>query len=304
LTGLSVAPDPLRTYKERIERVLEAHLPSPASPPARLHEAMRYSTLAGGKRIRASLVYAAGEALGAALEALDAPACAVELMHAYSLVHDDLPCMDNDDLRRGKPTCHRAYDEATALLVGDALQALAFQILANDPALRVESAARLEMIRTLAEAAGSRGMAGGQAIDLASVGKTLAYDQLEDMHRRKTGALIEAAVRLGALAANGSAAQLDALGGFAHAIGLAFQVVDDILDVEGETATLGKSAGKDQTRNKPTYPALLGLEGARRKARELRDAALQSLRALGDPAVNPAASALQELATRIIERQR
>jgi farnesyl diphosphate synthase len=282
---LSAATDTLRRYKERVEHALDARLPPATLEPSRLHEAMRYATLGGGKRVRACLVYAAGEALGvpAAGLLLDAPACAVELVHAYSLVHDDLPCMDDDDLRRGQPTCHRAYDEATALLVGDALQTLAFDILAADPALQVAPAARLEMIRALAEAAGSLGMAGGQAIDLASVGQTLSYDELEGMHRRKTGALIEASVRLGVLAAGQAGTPAgEALARYARAVGLAFQVVDDILDVEGETPTLGKSTGKDRARGKPTYPAVLGLDGARRKARELHETALESLRILRD----------------------
>jgi geranylgeranyl diphosphate synthase type II len=236
---------------------------------------MRYATLNGGKRLRAILVYAAGEALGAAPEILDGPACAVELIHAYSLVHDDL--------RRGKPTCHRAYDEATALLVGDALQSLAFQVLAQDPAMRVGADGRLQMIRNLAAAAGSQGMAGGQAIDLESVGTTLTLPELENMHIHKTGALIRAAVDLGVL----SLEKVDPtvarnLDHYAKCLGLAFQIQDDILDEEGDTATLGKTSGADRAQNKPTYPALLGLAEARHHAREFRDAALASVESLGD----------------------
>ncbi len=208
---------------------------------------MRYVTLDGGKRVRASLVYAAGEAVGAPDSALDVPACAVELIHAYSLVHDDLPCMDNDDLRRGKPTCHKAYDEATALLAGDALQSYAFEILANDPTLTVSAAQRLRMIALLAQAAGSHGMAGGQAIDLASGGRTLTLAQLEDMHLRKTGALIRVSVLLGAYTREGvEAAKLEAFEKYSRAIGLAFQITDDILDVEGNAAD-----ARQKTRGRP-----------------------------------------------------
>lgn len=275
----------LKRFQTRVERALDQHLPSAATPPRRLHEAMRYATLNGGKRIRAALVYAAGGALGVAEVQLDAPACAVELIHAYSLVHDDLPCMDDDDLRRGKPSCHRAFDEATALLVGDALQSLAFDILAGDTGLsnNIDAAQRLRMIATLARAVGASGMAGGQAIDLASVGKNLSWVELQDMHARKTGALIQAAVMLGALAkADIGAAQMEALEQYGRAIGLAFQIVDDILDVEGSTQTLGKTAGADRARHKPTYPAVMGLAEAKVRARELHQSALESLRALGD----------------------
>jgi farnesyl diphosphate synthase len=295
---LSDFSEALRGFQTRVRRALDARLPPADTAPQRLHAAMRYSTLDGGKRVRACLVYAAGGALGVPPDTLDVPACAVELIHAYSLVHDDLPCMDDDDLRRGKPTCHRAYDEATALLVGDALQTLAFELLAHDPALAANPAQRLEMIATLARATGSVGMAGGQAIDLAAVGKQLTVEALQDMHARKTGALIRAAVMLGALARDEArVAALGALDRFGQAIGLAFQIVDDILDVEGETATLGKTAGADEARGKPTYPALLGLAGARQRARELHAQALESLRPLGDNA-----KLLAYLAGYIIER--
>ena len=296
---MSPPNDTLLRYRERIERALDARLPSVTAAPARLHEAMRYATLGGGKRVRACLVYAAGTALGAREELLDAPACAIEFIHAYSLAHDDLPCMDDDDLRRGKPSCHRAYDQATALLAGDALQTLAFEILATEPGLSASPARRLEMIAALARAAGAAGMAGGQAIDLASVGKKLAPEELQDMHARKTGALIHAAVRLGALAAEPPDRRLlTALDAYGHAVGLAFQIADDVLDVEGETATLGKQPGVDQARGKPTYAALLGTEGAKAKAKALLDRALESLAPLGDNG-----AVLAVLARYIVERR-
>ena len=295
---MSPPNDTLLRYRERIEHALDVCLPAAAAP-TRLHEAMRYAALGGGKRVRACLVYAAGMALGARLERLDAPACAVELTHAYSLVHDDLPCMDDDDLRRGKPSCHRAYDQATALLAGDALQTLAFEILATAPALAAGPTQRLEMIATLARAAGAAGMAGGQAIDLASVGKKLALEELQDMHARKTGALIHAAVRLGALTAETPDTRLlAALDTYGHAIGLAFQIADDVLDVEGETATLGKQPGVDQARGKPTYATLLGTESAKAKARALFNRALESLAPLGDNG-----AVLAALARYIVERR-
>jgi geranylgeranyl pyrophosphate synthase len=288
--------DNLRRYQERAEAALNRCLPSPTESPVTLHEAMRYVTL-GGKRVRAALVYATGEALGTDLDSLDAPACAVEMIHAYSLVHDDLPCMDNDELRRGKPTCHVAYGEATALLVGDALQTLAFETLANAAGLDTER--RLAMVATLARAAGSHGMAGGQAIDLASVGLTLDDEELRDMHARKTGALIAASVKLGVLAAGCRDTNMStALDSYGRAIGLAFQIADDILDVEGATATLGKSAGKDAQAAKPTYVSVLGLDAARDQARALHAQALESLRLLGDNGQTLAA-----LAGFIIERR-
>lgn len=267
----------LSAYRARANRALEACLPNADEEPAVLHEAMRYAVLNGGKRVRATLVYATGEAVGAEPALLDAPACAVELIHAYSLVHDDLPSMDDDDLRRGKPTCHRAFGEANALLAGDALQSLAFEVLA-DGAKR--SARGMELVATLAHASGSLGMAGGQAIDLAAVGCALSLDALENMHRNKTGALIRASVRLGALCGGkvdeSRLAELDA---YADCIGLAFQVRDDILDVEADTETLGKTQGADMARDKPTYPSLLGLEAARRKAEELHERAMAELSA-------------------------
>jgi farnesyl diphosphate synthase len=296
---LPAFPEQLRRFQHRVEHALDACLPAAAQAPARLHEAMRYVTLDGGKRVRASLVYAAGQAVGAPDAALDVPACAVELIHAYSLVHDDLPCMDDDDLRRGKPTCHKAYDEATALLAGDALQSLAFEILARDPALTIGPARRLHMIMLLAGAAGSHGMAGGQAIDLASGGKTLTLAQLEDMHLRKTGALIRAAVLLGAHAHEDVAAEkLAALENYSHAIGLAFQITDDILDVEGKAETLGKNPGMDRARGKSTYPQVLGLAEAKARAQVLHTQALESLAPLEDNG-----RVLAKLAGFIIERR-
>jgi geranylgeranyl pyrophosphate synthase len=268
-------------YQQRIESVLARSLEIDGAATPRLIEAMRYSTLAGGKRVRPVLVYATGEALGAPLEILDAPAAAVELIHVYSLVHDDLPAMDNDDLRRGRPTCHRAYDEATAILVGDALQARAFEVLANSPA-SIAATARIEMLRLLADAIGTRGMAGGQAIDLEAVKQTLDEAALERMHRQKTGALIQASVLLGASAAGVSnAAHRAALAEFGAEIGLAFQIQDDILDVEGTTNALGKRAGADADRVKPTYPSVLGLVAARAAALQRRDRALAALAPLG-----------------------
>jgi farnesyl diphosphate synthase len=245
---------------------------------------MRYAVLNGGKRVRAVLVYGTGQAVGAPLDRLDAPACAVELIHAYSLVHDDLPAMDDDDLRRGQPTCHRAFDEATALLAGDALQSLAFEILIKEedgvPMLR-----RADMVCGLASASGSLGMAGGQAIDLASVGKSLSLDELKNMHLHKTGALIRASVRLGALSGeNVSGEAFKALDEYARCVGLAFQIRDDILDVEGDTAVLGKQSHADIERNKPTYPAIIGLDAAKRKAADLHAVAIESLDEFGTEA--------------------
>ena len=295
---MTEAPDILAHYRARVEQALEARLPRADTTPTALHAAMRYATLNGGKRIRAALVYATGETLGAAPASLDPPACAVELIHAYSLVHDDLPCMDDDELRRGQPTCHKAFDEATAMLAGDALQSLAFEILAGDPALEVDAQRRQEMILTFARAIGAEGMAGGQAIDLAVVGRPLGPEALEDMHARKTGALIRASVCLGALAApDAGAALLEDLDAYGRHIGLAFQIVDDILDVEGSTEVLGKTAGADQALGKPTYPAVLGMEAAKARALALRDAALESLGPLGDNA-----KVLEGIAHYIVDR--
>jgi farnesyl diphosphate synthase len=264
----------------RMESALARLLPSAQIAPTRLHEAMRYATLEGGKRVRPLLVFAAGELAGAPAGRLEVAAAAVELIHAYSLVHDDLPCMDDDVLRRGKPTVHVEFDQATAVLAGDALQSLAFQLLA-DQRLAEDHRAQLEMVRTLAIAAGSRGMAGGQQIDLESTGKILTLAELEFMHIHKTGALIRAAVVLGAACGQIDAGQKASLDKYGKAMGLAFQVVDDVLDYEANTSTLGKTAGKDSRQGKPTYVSTLGLARARELAEELRAEALAALEALG-----------------------
>jgi farnesyl diphosphate synthase len=288
----------LKVYQARVESALEHWLPPAARLPERLHDAMRYSTLEGGKRVRAALVYATGGALGAEPEQLDGAAAAVELIHAYSLIHDDLPAMDDDDLRRGKPTCHKAFDEAIAILSGDALQSLAFTVLASDPALTPDPARRLRMVAELAEASGSCGMAGGQAIDIVSAGEWLSLDSLAQMHRLKTGALIRASVRLGALGAPDFTEDCrQPLDTYADSIGLAFQIRDDILDVEGDTSTLGKPQGSDLARNKPTYTSLLGLNGAKQKLVEVHQQALDSLEPLG-----AAAEPLRWIADYIVER--
>ena len=267
----------------RTEAALARFLPPADSLPHRLHEAMRYATLGGGKRVRPLLAFAAGELTDAAPEHLDVVACAVEMIHAYSLVHDDLPCMDDDVLRRGRPTCHVEYDEPTALLVGDSLQTLAFELIAAQPL--GDARQQLEMIALLAHASGSRGMAGGQAIDLASVGTALSQPELEMMHALKTGALIRAAVMLGALCGRPlSTDERSALDRFAKRAGLLFQVVDDILDCTASTATLGKTAGKDAAAHKPTYVSLLGLEPARELAETLHSEAITALSCFGERA--------------------
>ncbi len=291
----------LSHYRQRVDRALDHWLPDAAIAPQRLHEAMRYMTLGEGKRLRPILVYAAGRANGVAENALDGLACAVELIHSYSLVHDDLPAMDNDDLRRGRPTCHRAYDEATAVLVGDALQVLAFEILARDPALKVEPQTRVQMIAELAGASGTRGMAGGQAIDLAAMGKRLTLAELETMHRMKTGALISVSVRLGTLACPRALTpqRLDALTGYAECIGLAFQIRDDILDEQGEAEVIGKTPGADRALDKPTYTTMLGLAQAKQRARQLHGQALELLSDFG-----PEAGMLRDLSAYIVERRR
>lgn len=272
----------MQQRQQRIENVLADRIPTAeqcAEKSSRqLVEAIRYSTLNGGKRLRALLVYAAGEALNVNLDKLDSPASAVEMIHAYSLVHDDMPIMDNDDLRRGRPTCHKAYDDATALLVGDALQSLAFEVLCDDVLTPLQQS---QMVKTLATQSGLFGMAGGQAIDLESVGKYLNINALQQMHELKTGALIRASVRLGALGSpDVNSDTLTRLDNYAYCIGLAFQVQDDVLDVIADTDTLGKTQGADIALNKPTYPALLGLEAAQKKATDLIEKALAELDAL------------------------
>ena len=289
--------DWMAATQARVEAALARQLPGHDNIPARLHEAMRYATLGGGKRVRPLLVFAAGELTGASAEKLEIAAGAVEMIHAYSLVHDDLPCMDNDVLRRGRPTCHVEFDEATALLVGDSLQTLAFELLASQPI--TDPARQLEMLALLAHASGSRGMAGGQAIDLGAIGTALNQPELELMHALKTGALIRAAVLLGAL--TGEPLSTDErinLDRFAKRAGLLFQVVDDILDCTASTATLGKTAGKDEAAAKPTYVSLLGLEAARRYADELRSDALAALAIFGERAMR-----LTQLADFICHRQ-
>ncbi|MFC0267482.1 (2E,6E)-farnesyl diphosphate synthase [Kushneria aurantia] len=284
----------MSVLRERVAQRLDTLLAPGSEPAPRLLEAMRYSVLGGGKRLRPILVYAAGEALGASRRDLDTPAAAVELIHAYSLVHDDLPGMDDDDLRRGRPTCHRAFDEATALLAGDALQTLAFEALAASGQPRAAA-----MVARLAGGAGHAGMAGGQALDLAAVGQQLDVEALMQIHHHKTGALIEASLSLGALAApEVSEAQLTALARYGRAVGLAFQIQDDILDVTASTEVLGKTQGADALRDKPTYPALLGLDEAQRRARGLLDDALAALAVLGERG-----TLLAALARYVIERR-
>jgi geranylgeranyl pyrophosphate synthase len=291
----------IETLQRRIAQVLERELAGPDPATARLRQAMRYSVLGGGKRLRPVLVYLTGEAFGAPLLRLDAPAAAVELIHAYSLIHDDLPAMDDDDLRRGRPTCHRAFDEGTAILAGDALQGLAFAVLAQprqQPEGDCSAAERVLMLGTLARAIGVEGMAGGQAIDLQAMGQTLDAAAIEHMHRCKTGALIQASVELGAIAAGlAPGPAYPALQAFGAEIGLAFQIHDDILDVTGETSVIGKRKGADAALGKPTYPSVFGLEAARHLAVQHRDRALAALEGLG-----AAAEALQALAYYVVNR--
>jgi geranylgeranyl pyrophosphate synthase len=296
--GAAGFPARVAACQARIESVLERVLALPDPGTERLRDAMRYSVLGAGKRLRPILVYLSGESLGAPLARLDGPAAAVELIHVYSLVHDDLPAMDDDDLRRGRPTCHRAFDEATAILVGDALQALAFAVLANEPMATVSAPVRLDMIRLLARATGTGGMAGGQALDLAAVGGTLTVAAIENMHRRKTGALIQCSVLLAALAAGVTEGpELAALRHFGAEIGLAFQIQDDILDVAGDPALLGKSTGADAAHRKPTFPSTVGLGAARTRAGALRDAAIAALEPLG-----ARGTSLAQLADFIVDR--
>ena len=272
-------------YQQRVDATLEDWLPAGNVNPARLHQAMRYAVLAPGKRVRPILVYAAASTLGIEPARVDGAAAAVEIIHAYSLIHDDLPAMDDDDLRRGRPTCHREFDDATAILAGDALQALAFYILSHDPQMTGDTAARLQMIEKLSLFSGSRGMAGGQAIDLDSVGKTLNIAELETMHIHKTGALIRTCIQLAALSADSlDADRFKALDSYAKCIGLSFQIQDDILDVIGDTHTLGKPQGSDSALNKPTFPSVIGLVASREKAQELHQQALAALAIFGEEA--------------------
>lgn len=275
----------LESWRARMELALAARLPEADAVPTRLHQAMRYSVLGGGKRVRPILLFATARTVGLAEQEVEAAACAVELVHVYSLVHDDLPAMDDDDLRRGRPTCHKAYDEATAILVGDALQPLAFQLLARDPALPAAPTIRLRLIELLAQASGTFGMAGGQAIDLAVQGKQLGIAQVEEMHARKTGALIRACVLMAAACAPSLDARLhEALTGFASPIGLAFQIQDDLLDVIGDPSTLGKATGADRERAKPTHPAVIGLAASQERVRLLHVQAVEALAPFGQRA--------------------
>jgi geranylgeranyl pyrophosphate synthase len=272
----------LKHWQARIEHELAARLPSLDTQPARLHEALRYSVLGGGKRVRPALVYATAAALAVPESSVDGAACAVELIHAYSLVHDDLPAMDDDDLRRGRPTCHKAFDEATAILVGDALQVLAFETLASGPGLPADARVRLKLVNLLAIASGTGGMAGGQALDLAAMGRQLSLAEVEDMHQRKTGALIHACVLMAAACAMElSETTLRALERYSRAIGLAFQIQDDLLDVEGDISVIGKTPGADQALNKPTYPSVAGIEAARTRMHDLHAQALHALQVSG-----------------------
>ena len=289
--------DWMKDVQSTMEDALASFLPPTLQVPARLHEAMRYAALDGGKRVRPLLVFAAGELFDADAASLARAAAAVEMIHAYSLVHDDMPCMDDDDLRRGKPTVHVKYDEATALLVGDALQSQAFIVLAEGEA--VDASRRLDMVRLLARASGSAGMCGGQAIDLESVGVSLSLGELENMHRLKTGALLRASVLLGAMAGKRlSQDETGSLDAYSAAIGLAFQVVDDVLDATADSATLGKTAGKDAADNKPTYVSILGLEESRALAEKLRNDAHCALMPFGEKARR-----LRELADLIVQRK-
>jgi geranylgeranyl pyrophosphate synthase len=289
----------LESWRLRMEHALAARLPDPSMVPSRLHEAMRYSVLGGGKRIRPALLFATARTLGLSEDSVEAAACAIELVHVYSLVHDDLPAMDNDDLRRGRPTCHKAYDEATALLVGDALQPLAFQLLASDPGLPASPAIRLRLIDMLAQASGTFGMAGGQAIDLAVQGMRLDIGQVEDMHARKTGAVIRASVLMAAECAPPLDASLyAALTRFAAAVGLAFQIQDDLLDVTGDVSTLGKATGADSERAKPTHPAVIGIPASQQRVRLLHNQAINALAPFGNRA-----EPLRSLAHWLLSRQ-
>jgi len=289
----------LDAYQSRVNAALDKYLPREDPPEHNLAEAIRYSVIGGGKRIRPAMVYAAGEAMGVSTDLLDIPACAVEMIHAYSLIHDDLPAMDDDDLRRGRPTCHKAFDEATAMLAGDALQALAYEILAKDDHEELTPEHRIQMLSLLTEASGAHGMAGGQAVDLASVGKQLTLEQLEHMHQLKTGALIRASILLGGMCKQDiSEQELKMLSDYAFCIGLSFQIQDDILDVVSDTETLGKPQGSDQAQAKPTFPAILGLEESRRRAIQQHELALKILEPLDEKA-----DSLRQLSAYIVERQ-
>ena len=289
----------LAAYQKRVNAALDKYLPADDPPEHNLATAIRYSVMGGGKRIRPAMVYAAGEAIGVSTDLMDIPACAVEMIHAYSLIHDDLPAMDDDALRRGRPTCHKAFDEATAILAGDALQALAYEILAKDDHKELTAQHRIDMLSLLTEASGAHGMAGGQAVDLASVGKQLNLAQLEHMHQLKTGALIRASILLGGMCKqNITPLEIESLDNYARCIGLSFQIQDDILDVIGDTKTLGKPQGSDQAQKKPTFPAIIGLEESRQLAMEQHNLALKHLEPLAEKA-----DSLRQLSAYIVERQ-
>lgn len=289
----------LSSYQQRVNSALNKYLPSNDPPEHNLAEAIRYSVVGGGKRIRPAMVYAAGEAMGVSTDLLDIPACAIEMIHAYSLIHDDLPAMDDDDLRRGLPTCHKAFDEATAILAGDALQALAYEILAKDDHNELTPEHRINMLSLLTEASGAHGMAGGQAVDLASVGKQLNLAQLENMHRLKTGALIRASILLGGMCQkNITNDEINILSEYSLCIGLSFQIQDDILDVISDTETLGKPQGSDEAQEKPTFPAIIGLEESKQLALEQHQQALKILQPLDEKA-----DSLRELSAYIVERR-
>ena len=289
----------LEAWQSRAEAQLDARLPSGSRHPARLHEALRYSVLGGGKRVRPVLVYATAHSLGLDESLVDGAACAVEFIHAYSLVHDDLPAMDDDDMRRGRPTCHKAFDEATAILVGDSLQVLAFQILARGAGLPDDAAVRLKLVELLAIGSGTEGMAGGQAVDLAVKGTRLTAPQIEDMHARKTGALIRASVLMAAACRTDlDESRWQALDQYARDIGLAFQIQDDLLDVEGDAQLMGKPTGADKADNKPTYPAIVGVESARKRLQDLHHSALNALQILG-----PHAATLASLSDWLVLRR-
>ena len=288
----------LDAYQQRVNSALDKYLPKDDPPEHNLAEAIRYSVIGGGKRIRPAMVYAAGEAMGVSTDLMDIPACAVEMIHAYSLIHDDRPAMDDDNLRRGRPTCHKAFDEATAILAGDALQALAYEILAKDNHAELTPHHRIEMLSLLTEASGAHGMAGGQAVDLASVGKHLDLEQLENMHRLKTGALIRASIILGGMCKqNITEDEINILSNFSLCIGLSFQIQDDILDVISDTETLGKPQGSDEEQEKPTFPAIIGLERSKQLALEQHELALKHLEPLDEKA-----DSLRQLSAYIVER--
>ena len=301
-SALRDAPDfpaLLKRWQQRCEHALQARLPASNLSPCRLHEAMRYAVLGGGKRVRPALVFATAAALNLDENLVEGAACAVEMIHAYSLIHDDLPAMDDDDLRRGRPTCHKAFDEATAILAGDALQVLAFAVLASDSTLPADAAIRIKLVDLLAQASGTFGMAGGQALDLAAEGLPLDVTAITEIHQRKTGALISVSVLMAAACKpNLSANSVDALRDYAHCVGLAFQIQDDLLDIEGNAALLGKATGADQLHNKPTYPIIAGVTQAHDEVRRLHSQAINSLKCFGD-----SAATLHQLADWLVLRQ-